>query len=540
MNTEVKDLFLYLVIGFEIVDANTLLSFSSPYDFSFIRVQSRLNSSADAPDDASDASHQYPFNLERSLMELNDDNSNQPNFRMGSGIHVDMSSINAVDAAASLKAVDMERGGPSFPIKSRGAGEAIRGGGRERLTYRANNSGIAKLGRKSGSIFVDDVDYGMNMDMGIVTSGGDVYAGFMSSLEQEGERADGSACGGEATEREGTILTYEDEGAGEGGRKSEIEAEIMAAYEALRSGSRGKVVSRGVEESQNRPPKGKGRKSAPRKKGAGVKQNSKGSLSAPASSSSTKATDLSSNSHKKNARGGKQFDNAEISATTPAEIYVGSVKVKNAEHALALINRKESSWCKCRKSKCLKLYCDCFQAGTVCKPGSCGCVDCLNLKEHSGKGGLRTNAIMNALVRRSDAFEKRIKKVGNGCGCKNSGCLKKYCECFRAGTSCDEKICKCKGCKNSYGSKHQNGSVAGADTGASPTKKAPDVVHEEETNQHAAKKNKWGYVSGRTSNTESLTSTPNKSTVAPSLRAQTRGASSKAAGSRKRKIGCTQ
>ena len=75
--------------------------------------------------------------------------------------------------------------------------------------------------------------------------------------------------------------------------------------------------------------------------------------------------------------------------------------------------------CKCSKTQCLKLYCDCFQAGKVCHP-SCSCRDCLNTKNESGPLGKRTEAINEILKRRPDAFEKREKKMHNGCACKNS------------------------------------------------------------------------------------------------------------------------
>jgi hypothetical protein len=37
-----------------------------------------------------------------------------------------------------------------------------------------------------------------------------------------------------------------------------------------------------------------------------------------------------------------------------------------------------------------------------------------------------------------------------GCNCKKSKCLKKYCECFQAGITCNQ-YCKCVNCKNIEG-----------------------------------------------------------------------------------------
>lgn len=39
--------------------------------------------------------------------------------------------------------------------------------------------------------------------------------------------------------------------------------------------------------------------------------------------------------------------------------------------------------CRCKKSMCLKLYCDCFAAGAFC--GACSCSGCLNRPEHEEK-----------------------------------------------------------------------------------------------------------------------------------------------------------
>ena len=39
--------------------------------------------------------------------------------------------------------------------------------------------------------------------------------------------------------------------------------------------------------------------------------------------------------------------------------------------------------CHCKKSNCLKKYCECFQAGVPCTE-RCQCVDCKNTHEHAG------------------------------------------------------------------------------------------------------------------------------------------------------------
>ena len=75
--------------------------------------------------------------------------------------------------------------------------------------------------------------------------------------------------------------------------------------------------------------------------------------------------------------------------------------------------------CHCTKTKCLKLYCDCFQRGKICKI-ACACYGCKNTQEESGPEGIRTKVIKEILKRRPDAFQKRVRNPDASCACKNS------------------------------------------------------------------------------------------------------------------------
>ncbi|KAG5061653.1 hypothetical protein JHK87_002682 [Glycine soja] len=98
--------------------------------------------------------------------------------------------------------------------------------------------------------------------------------------------------------------------------------------------------------------------------------------------------------------------------------------------------------CNCKKSKCLKLYCECFAAGVYCiEP--CSCQDCFNKPIHEDTV-LQTRkqiesrnplAFAPKVIRNSDS----VPEIGGGVGCSIS--------------------CRCEGCKNAFGRKDGSASV---------------------------------------------------------------------------------
>jgi Tesmin/TSO1-like CXC domain, cysteine-rich domain len=98
--------------------------------------------------------------------------------------------------------------------------------------------------------------------------------------------------------------------------------------------------------------------------------------------------------------------------------------------------------CKCRKTFCLKLYCDCFANGEYCL--GCGCMECKNLPEYENE---RRESISQIMERNPDAFRRTHQVTTKACNCKKSGCKKKYCECYTSGVGCNSS-CKCEGCLN--------------------------------------------------------------------------------------------
>lgn len=110
--------------------------------------------------------------------------------------------------------------------------------------------------------------------------------------------------------------------------------------------------------------------------------------------------------------------------------------------------------CNCKKSRCLKLYCDCFAASKLCG-SDCKCRECENDGFHEQS---RLAAIKLVKIRNPFAFAPRVADSGKelaqhkkGCHCKKSMCIKKYCECYQSGISCTEGICKCENCQNTPG-----------------------------------------------------------------------------------------
>lgn len=108
--------------------------------------------------------------------------------------------------------------------------------------------------------------------------------------------------------------------------------------------------------------------------------------------------------------------------------------------------------CNCSKSKCLRLYCECFAKGKTCGP-NCNCIDCHNNEKFSV---LRDLVVQETLEKNLTAFKSKYKihevkqniLHSRGCHCSKTNCLKEYCECSKAGIGCS-RLCKFTNCKNS-------------------------------------------------------------------------------------------
>ena len=95
--------------------------------------------------------------------------------------------------------------------------------------------------------------------------------------------------------------------------------------------------------------------------------------------------------------------------------------------------------CTCKNSKCLKLYCTCFAAEQYCY--GCKCSNCYNTSNHEAE-----RKIAFDFLKSKPYYNQKLSETPH-CKCKNSKCLKKYCECFSDGIACGQK-CKCINCEN--------------------------------------------------------------------------------------------
>ncbi|XP_050160384.1 protein tesmin/TSO1-like CXC 2 [Malus sylvestris] len=124
--------------------------------------------------------------------------------------------------------------------------------------------------------------------------------------------------------------------------------------------------------------------------------------------------------------------------------------------------------CNCRRSKCLKLYCECFSAGVYCLD-SYACQNCYNKPEFEhtvfeihhhiesrNPLAFTSKVVDNAIDSSANSTEDQnlmttsSARHKRGCNCKKSKCLEKYCERYQAKVGCFGG-CRCEDCQNTFG-----------------------------------------------------------------------------------------
>ena len=107
---------------------------------------------------------------------------------------------------------------------------------------------------------------------------------------------------------------------------------------------------------------------------------------------------------------------------------------------------KKKYFCNCKKTKCLKLYCECFANGEYCI--DCNCDQCSNTFGNENEIQKNYNEVKdkNPVALKLNLFSKN-NETSVGCNCTKSNCSKKYCECYKLKKKCGE-FCRCRDCYN--------------------------------------------------------------------------------------------
>ena len=92
--------------------------------------------------------------------------------------------------------------------------------------------------------------------------------------------------------------------------------------------------------------------------------------------------------------------------------------------------------CNCKKTRCLRMYCECFLNHTLCGP-ECNCEGCHNTADN-------IEEINSTMVKVGKKYSARTLP---GCNCHKTSCQRNYCSCYKNGLGCSD-LCQCVDCKN--------------------------------------------------------------------------------------------
>ena len=145
--------------------------------------------------------------------------------------------------------------------------------------------------------------------------------------------------------------------------------------------------------------------------------------------------------------------NQNITIIYPKTNYINNSKeISNEKGAFSLLMnynnqnnyiRKDSKiQCTCKKTKCIKKYCECYSNGLLCY--NCKCENCENKPLYINNNNINNKKEEEDIIELNENEENKKLII---CTCSKSGCNKNYCECFKAKVKCNNK-CRCIKCLN--------------------------------------------------------------------------------------------